>query len=442
MASHELIDAQFDRAVQIVQGLPKTGPIQTDYEEKLEILYKQATVGNVKSPRPGIFDMLGRAKWDAWAKHTDLDSYEAKWLYVEALLKVLRKYSDRTVAKDLVKELESYGGDPSNLVMSGSFARSGDSDSSGSTASEDAEEDDNQYDTSHSIPRRHDDEGTGSEAEETEDDEARELPPPRNAGHYENRPQSSMSSNRYRTPLAGSLLVSPPPDDRLPSTQPLPKFDTPSAFAPPTPTGYPNPLTNYSLNYHDTLRGNTTSPHIARTPSIGHHPSQYGHDRPISRPTLEYAIENVQSHLAALTERIESLEKRMTSRNHSPRGGNSPRWFANRASLVDDSNQPQLYINDLGLWSTVLKPLSRGANQLRDWAVFFARDENRSPAKIIVRRLVLDISFMVCVVAIIGAIWRKSGVRRKEVKAALVILWRALIGTSSRHHRAMSDKAI
>jgi hypothetical protein len=37
MASHDLIDAQFDRAVQIVQSLPKTGPIQTDYEEKLEM---------------------------------------------------------------------------------------------------------------------------------------------------------------------------------------------------------------------------------------------------------------------------------------------------------------------------------------------------------------------------------------------------------------------
>lgn len=35
MATNGLIDAQFDRAVEIVQGLPKTGPIQTDYEEKL-----------------------------------------------------------------------------------------------------------------------------------------------------------------------------------------------------------------------------------------------------------------------------------------------------------------------------------------------------------------------------------------------------------------------
>jgi hypothetical protein len=27
-------------------------------------------------------------KRDEWAKHKDLDQYEAKWLYVEALLKV------------------------------------------------------------------------------------------------------------------------------------------------------------------------------------------------------------------------------------------------------------------------------------------------------------------------------------------------------------------
>jgi hypothetical protein len=40
MASKELIDARFDRAVQIVQGLPKT--IQTDHEEKLT-MYRYAS---------------------------------------------------------------------------------------------------------------------------------------------------------------------------------------------------------------------------------------------------------------------------------------------------------------------------------------------------------------------------------------------------------------
>lgn len=101
--SRQLIDAQFDRAVEIVQGLPKTGPIQTGYEEKLDmyrcVLFEtcrqllcstfhpvctnkvkrqpirssslrsdepaqlSATVGNVQGARPNVWDMLGRAKW-------------------------------------------------------------------------------------------------------------------------------------------------------------------------------------------------------------------------------------------------------------------------------------------------------------------------------------------------------------------------------------------
>ena len=81
-----------------------------------------------------MFDMLGRAKHDAWAKQKDLGTREAKLQYVETLVKVmvlflvvarrlpalwqvLRKYSDRTVAMDLVQELESYG-DPSDVIMS------------------------------------------------------------------------------------------------------------------------------------------------------------------------------------------------------------------------------------------------------------------------------------------------------------------------------------
>jgi hypothetical protein len=46
MDSHQLIDAQFDRAVEIVQSLPKNGPIQTDYEEKLT-MYRCVTSARV-----------------------------------------------------------------------------------------------------------------------------------------------------------------------------------------------------------------------------------------------------------------------------------------------------------------------------------------------------------------------------------------------------------
>ena len=43
MDTNKLIDAQFDRAVEIVQGLPKNGPIQTGYEDKLK-MYRYVAV--------------------------------------------------------------------------------------------------------------------------------------------------------------------------------------------------------------------------------------------------------------------------------------------------------------------------------------------------------------------------------------------------------------
>ena len=82
---------------------------------------------------------------------------------------------------------------------------------------------------------------------------------------------------------------------------------------------------------------------------------------------------------------------------------------------------------------------------MKEWAILFSRDETRSPAKAIVRRLVLDVSFLLAVLAVIRALWKRSGVRRREVKAALVILWKALIGASgarSSQYRSMSDKAV
>ena len=34
---------------------------------KLYALFKQATIGDVEGKRPGFTDMIGRAKYDAWA---------------------------------------------------------------------------------------------------------------------------------------------------------------------------------------------------------------------------------------------------------------------------------------------------------------------------------------------------------------------------------------
>ncbi|KAJ7873275.1 hypothetical protein B0H14DRAFT_3860091 [Mycena olivaceomarginata] len=428
--SHDLIDAQFDRAVEIVQGLPKTGPIQTGYDEKLAMysLYKQATVGNVTSPRPGIWDMLGRAKWDAWAKHKDLDPYEAKWLYVGTLMKVLRKYSDRTVSADLIQELESYGGDPSNIIMSRHLSGSGQSG----------------FFWIHCMPRNQAQEHETSSEDET-DDEVHLEPPVTHTPMpmpQINRPPSSVSSHRYRTPMAGSLATSPPPIlNRIPETQPMPGFETPSAFGEQSnssgffPSSYPR---------HPTFTPHTHNTEARCSPSLSNRMA-FPSPRPGSRPTIEHAIQNMQAHLAALSERIESLEsfsgRLSRSRTSvSPRVGGSPGWGPGRGSPGYGRDTHQWDLDDLGMWSLVANPIARGIEALREATTFFARDENRSPTAMIVRRLALDTSFLLCVLAVIRALWKKSGVRRREVNAALLALWRAILGTKK--PRVMVDRGV
>ena len=53
-------------------------------EEKLEFygLFKQATVGDVNTERPGMFDPKGKAKWDAWKAKEGMSSDDAKAAYV------------------------------------------------------------------------------------------------------------------------------------------------------------------------------------------------------------------------------------------------------------------------------------------------------------------------------------------------------------------------
>lgn len=50
---------------------------------KLYALYKQATDGDVDGKRPGFTDMVGRAKYDAWAALKGTASDAAKQQYVD-----------------------------------------------------------------------------------------------------------------------------------------------------------------------------------------------------------------------------------------------------------------------------------------------------------------------------------------------------------------------
>lgn len=57
---------------------------------QLYSLYKQATEGDARGSRPGMLDLVGRAKWDAWSARKGMPSDEARRRYV-ALVDELAK---------------------------------------------------------------------------------------------------------------------------------------------------------------------------------------------------------------------------------------------------------------------------------------------------------------------------------------------------------------
>jgi diazepam-binding inhibitor (GABA receptor modulating acyl-CoA-binding protein) len=57
---------------------------------KLYSFYKQATDGDVKGTRPGGFDFVGGAKFDAWAKLKGTSADEAKTNYIKQVDKLNR----------------------------------------------------------------------------------------------------------------------------------------------------------------------------------------------------------------------------------------------------------------------------------------------------------------------------------------------------------------
>ena len=78
------IEEEFNAAAKKLQDNPS---VATDLsnERKLEVyaLYKQGFIGDVNTDRPGMFDLKGKAKWDAWAAKKGTPKEEAQAAYVE-----------------------------------------------------------------------------------------------------------------------------------------------------------------------------------------------------------------------------------------------------------------------------------------------------------------------------------------------------------------------
>ena len=75
-----------DLAQQFADGQARIKPVTglgNDTMLELYALYKQATAGDVTGPRPGIMDLRGRAKYDAWAKRKGMTRDAAMQAYVD-----------------------------------------------------------------------------------------------------------------------------------------------------------------------------------------------------------------------------------------------------------------------------------------------------------------------------------------------------------------------
>ena len=74
---------RFEQAVAESKNLPERPDNMTLL--KLYALYKQGSAGDVEGKRPGFTDMVGRAKFDAWAALKGSGSDEAMQQYIDLI---------------------------------------------------------------------------------------------------------------------------------------------------------------------------------------------------------------------------------------------------------------------------------------------------------------------------------------------------------------------
>ena len=73
-------NALFEQAAEAAKSLPEKP--DNDTLLKLYALYKQGTTGDVTGDKPGFFDFVGLAKYDAWEQLQGTSAEDAQDQYV------------------------------------------------------------------------------------------------------------------------------------------------------------------------------------------------------------------------------------------------------------------------------------------------------------------------------------------------------------------------
>ena len=80
------LQSRFEQATRDIQSLPERP--DNDTLLRLYGLYKQGAEGDVSGAKPGFFDFVGTAKYEAWAKLKGTAADDAKQKYVDLVKKL------------------------------------------------------------------------------------------------------------------------------------------------------------------------------------------------------------------------------------------------------------------------------------------------------------------------------------------------------------------
>lgn len=98
-------EQRFNAAVKVIQSLPSNGSFQPSNDMMLKFYsyYKQATQGPCNIPRPGFWDPVGKAKWDAWNSLGEMPKEEAMAAYVDDLKLILESMPVTNEVEELLQ---------------------------------------------------------------------------------------------------------------------------------------------------------------------------------------------------------------------------------------------------------------------------------------------------------------------------------------------------
>ncbi len=80
------LQKRFEQATKDIQALPERP--DNDTLLRLYAFYKQGSEGDVSGDKPGFFDFVGTAKYEAWAKLKGTAQDDAKTKYIDLVKKL------------------------------------------------------------------------------------------------------------------------------------------------------------------------------------------------------------------------------------------------------------------------------------------------------------------------------------------------------------------